>query len=71
MSLDESQVELTTAADGTFNGEIKMGLGLGIIGSQDLEIWVVAEEPWHLPLNTTNSVFMVNMVNAGDIFGSF
>jgi hypothetical protein len=65
MGLSKSQVELVSSEDGTFDTKIKVGMGFGVIGSQDLAIQVLPQEPWHAPLNTTSSVLMVNVVNCG------
>jgi hypothetical protein len=42
-------------------------MGLGVVGSQDLAIQALPQEPWHAPLATTRSVMMINMVNCGGI----
>jgi len=65
MRLDKSQVELLTSEDGTFNTEIKMGIGFGLIGSQDLGIQVIPQEPWHGTLTTTRNIVIMNMINCG------
>ncbi len=64
MRLGQSGVELVSSENGTFDGKIKMGMGLGLIGSQDLETEVVPREPWHAPLKTTGSVLVVNWVSS-------
>lgn len=65
MGLGKSQVELVSSEDGTFDTKIKVGMGFGVIGSEDLVVEVIPREPWHAPLNTTGSVLMVNVVNCG------
>ena len=65
MGLGKSQVEPVSSEDGTFDTKIKVGMGFGIIGTQDLVIQVLPREPWHAPLNATSSVLMVNVVNCG------
>jgi len=65
MQMGESQVELVSSKDGTFDAKIKAGLGFGLIGLQDLVIQVLPQEPWHAPLNATSSVLVVNVVNSG------
>jgi hypothetical protein len=65
MGLGKSQVELVSSGDGTFDTKIKVGMGFGVVGSQDLVIQVLPQELWHAPLNTTSSVLMVNVVNCG------
>ena len=67
IGLGKSQIELVSSEDGTFDSKIKVGMGLGVIGSQDLIIQALPQEPWHAPLATTKSVMMVNMVNCGGI----
>ncbi len=63
MRLGKSQVELVSSKDGTFDSKIGVGMGLSLIGSQNLVIQVLPQEPWHAPLITTSTVMMVNMVN--------
>jgi hypothetical protein len=63
MGLGKSQVELVSSEDGAFNGKIRMGMTFGLIGSRDLVIEVIPQEPWHAPLKTTASVLMVNVVS--------
>ncbi|MBI4180909.1 MAG: DUF4129 domain-containing protein [Chloroflexi bacterium] len=65
MKLDKSNVELTSSGDGSFDTKIRVGMGFGMIGWQDLTIQVVPKEPWHAPLNTTSRLLMVNVVNIG------
>ena len=65
MELGKSRVELMSSRDGTFDTKIKAGMGFGLIGSHDLVIQTLPQEPWHTPLNTTRSIFMVNVVNCG------
>ncbi|MFC1966911.1 hypothetical protein ACFLWI_08265, partial [Chloroflexota bacterium] len=61
--LGKSQVELVSSEDGTFDSKIGVGMGFSLIGSQDLVIQVLPQEPWHAPLVTTSIVMMVNMIN--------
>jgi len=63
MKLGKSQVEAVSSAMGSFDTKIKVGMVLGIIGSQDLEIEVTPQEPWHAPLKTTSSLLMMNLVS--------
>jgi hypothetical protein len=67
MGLGKSQVELVSSEDGAFDTKIRVGMGFGVIGSQDLVIRVVPQEPWHVPLFTTRTVVMVNVINCGGI----
>ncbi|MFC1939779.1 hypothetical protein ACFLXO_03720 [Chloroflexota bacterium] len=67
MRLGKSRVELVSSEDGTFNTRIKAGMGVGIIGSQDLVIEVLPQQPWHAPLNSASSILMVNVINIGGI----
>jgi hypothetical protein len=63
MKLGNSQVDLASSEDGTFDTRIKMGMGFGLIGSQELTIQILPQEPWHAPLITTRDVLMVNVIN--------
>jgi len=69
--LGKSQVELVSSEDGTFETEIKTGVGFGLIGSQDLAIQVIPQEPWHATLTTTKNMVTVNIVNCGSILALF
>jgi len=68
MRLGKAQVELVTAEDGTFDTEIKMGMSFDLIGSQDLGVQVIPQEPWHGTLTTTRNIVIMNMINCGGIF---
>lgn len=65
IGLGESSVELTSSEDGSFSTKIKVGMGFGLVGSQDLAIHVFPQEPWHAPLSTTRTVLVVNVMNSG------
>ncbi|MFC2004378.1 hypothetical protein ACFLUK_02430, partial [Chloroflexota bacterium] len=67
MRLGKSRVEFVSSRDGTFNTRIKAGMNVGIIGSQDLAIQVLPQQPWHAPLNSASSIIIVNMINIGGI----
>ncbi|MFC2051623.1 hypothetical protein ACFLT4_02715 [Chloroflexota bacterium] len=67
MGLGKSRVELVSSKDGTFNTRIKVGMGVGLIGSEDLIIQVLPQQPWDAPLNSTSSILMVNIINIGGI----
>jgi len=71
MGLGKSQVELVSSEDGTFKTEIKTGMGFGLIGSQDLTIQVIPQEPWHATLTTTKNMVTVNIVNCVSILVLF
>ncbi len=68
MRLGKSHLELVSSEDGTFETKIGVGMGLGLIGSQELIIQVLPKEPWHASLSATSSVLMVNVVNCGAFF---
>ena len=67
MRMDNSLVETVIATDGTFNINMKMGLGFTLFGSQELEISVIPLEPWHAPLVTARKMLVLNAVNCGGI----
>ncbi|MFC2016688.1 DUF4129 domain-containing protein, partial [Chloroflexota bacterium] len=67
IGVGKSQVELVSSEDGAFNTKIKVGMGSSVMGSQDLVIQVLPQEPWHAPLVTTRTMVMVNMVNCTGI----
>ena len=43
----KSQVELVSSEDGSFSTEIKVGMGSGVVGSQDLAIQIFHH--WMMP----------------------
>lgn len=65
MGLGESRVELISSPDGSFDAEIRVGVGFGLVGSQDLTIQVFPQEPWYAPLATTRTIMVVNIMNSG------
>ncbi|MFC2002733.1 hypothetical protein ACFLV4_02140 [Chloroflexota bacterium] len=65
MGLGKSRVESVSSPDGAFNTKIKVGMGLSMIGRQDLVILVLPREPWQAPLNITGRILIVNAVNCG------
>ncbi|MFC2035227.1 DUF4129 domain-containing protein [Chloroflexota bacterium] len=67
MDLSNSQAELVSSEDGAFDVNIKMGMGFGLIGSQELVVQVLPQEPWHDPLVTSRSIIIVNVINCGGI----
>ena len=67
MELGKSQVEVISSEDGTFDAEIKMGMGFSLIGSQALAIQVIPQEPWHATLTTARNIVIINTVNCGGI----
>ena len=64
---NESEVQLTSSQDGTFETRIRVGLGLGLIGSQELTVTVLPRESWHGPLTARRSILRINVVNCGGI----
>ncbi|MFC1943736.1 DUF4129 domain-containing protein, partial [Chloroflexota bacterium] len=68
MGLGKSQVELVSSEDGTFDTEIDVGMGFGVIGWQELVTRVLPQETWHTSLNTTSRILMVNIVGCGVFF---
>lgn len=65
IGLGKSRVESVSSPDGAFNTKIKVGMGLSMIGWQDLVIHVLPREPWQAPLNITGRILIVNAVNCG------
>ncbi|MBI4303758.1 MAG: DUF4129 domain-containing protein [Chloroflexi bacterium] len=63
-----SRVEFASQENGDFQTRIKLGMNLGIVGSQDLTIRVTPAEPWHAPLVITRPLLAVNVVNSVVIF---
>lgn len=63
MELGGSHIELVSSRDGTFDTKIGMGVGFSLIGSQELVVQVLPQEPWHAPLVTTKSTVIVNVIN--------
>jgi hypothetical protein len=67
IGLGESRIDLASTESGALDGEIRVGMGFGVIGRQDMVVQVLPREPWHRPLVTTRSLLMVNVVNCGGI----
>ncbi len=58
-----SHTETTTATDGSYDVNLRIGIGLTLIGSQALSIRVVPREPWNASLATDRQMFAINFVN--------
>ena len=63
VGLGKSQVQLVGSDDGVFAVRVKMGMDFGLIGSLNLEVAVIPQEPWHAPLRSTSRILVVNWVN--------
>jgi len=59
-TLNNKLTQVTTAADGTFSTKIGMGIGLSLLGSQNMAIRVQPQEPWNAPLTTSKGIFIIN-----------
>jgi len=62
-SMGKRQVNTITPTDGTFQYNLKTRWDFSFIGSQDLTIRVIPQEPWHAPLVNTRTLVIVNVVN--------
>ena len=67
LAIGKSQVELMTQEAGDFETKIRLGMSLGLVGSQDLAIQVLPGEPWHEPLVITKPLLVVNVVNCAGV----
>jgi hypothetical protein len=67
MSLRQSQTEVASSSDGTFDAGMKMGWGFDLFGSDRLQVEVIPQEPWNEPVIVTRSVYVVNVVNCGGL----
>jgi hypothetical protein len=57
--------QVKTTAEGTFNSKLRMGLGLSLLGNQDISVNVQPLEPWNAPLSTTKTTFVINALSCG------
>ena len=67
MEFSKSEVELNNSPDGTFDTRIGVGMGLGLIGSQELTVRIIPQEPWHRSITVRRKIVTVNVVNCGAI----
>jgi hypothetical protein len=67
MSLRQSQTEVASSSDGTFDAGMKMGWGFDLFGSDQLQVEVIPREPWNEPVIVSRNVFVVNVVNCGGL----
>lgn len=67
LELGGDETEVTTTADGALAMEMKLGMGPGVIGSQDLSLKAVPQEPWHDVLVVSRPLMVINWVNCGII----
>ncbi len=67
MGFSNTEVELNISQDGTFDTRIGVGLGLSLIGSQELTVRVVPQEPWHSSFTARRNIVTINVVNCSAI----
>ncbi len=58
-----TNVEITTASDGSFDSDLKIGIDFTLLGSRGISLHVSPIEPWNAPLSDTRSTFSINYVN--------
>ncbi|MFC1898811.1 DUF4129 domain-containing protein [Chloroflexota bacterium] len=66
-SMDKSQGSTITSEDGVFQTRIKAKWQFNFIGSQNLVIRVIPQEPWNATLVNTRRVVIVNGINCAGI----
>jgi len=65
VTFGDSEVSQTAAEDGSFDVRIGLGMGLDLMGSQELAVAVVPREPWHSLLVVHRDIVRVNVVSCG------
>ena len=54
--------QIITAADGSFNTKIGLGMGLSLLGTQGIKLQIQPHEAWNAPLTSTKNIFLINYV---------
>ncbi len=67
LKLGRAEAEAISAEDGSFAMTLQRGLGLELIGTQALRVWVLPQEPWNSAATLSTSLFLVNWVNSGGV----
>jgi hypothetical protein len=62
VSLDGNTREFRTAADGTFQEILGLGMNLGLVGSESFRVEVTPQEPWNESLVVGRKTLVVNTV---------
>jgi len=65
--MDKSVTQIYSSQDGSFTGQIKIGMGLNLLGYQQMVVQIQPSEPWNAPLTITRDIFIINLVNCGII----
>jgi len=63
--LGPAQGKARTRDDGTFTLALDLPGFPGIVGTEQVSVRLLPEEPWHAAVGLTVNVFVVNLVNAG------
>lgn len=67
LKLGTAETTCETSEDGAFSATLNKGVGLGLIGSQSINVKVIPDEPWHAQVSSSRSLFVVNWFNSGGI----
>lgn len=63
INLGEKETPGITDKNGLFTANIKMSMGLSLLGNQQITVKAQPIEPWNAPLSVTKNIFLVNVVN--------
>ncbi|MCD6358559.1 MAG: hypothetical protein J7L90_01190 [Dehalococcoidia bacterium] len=65
IKLGKSSVSVVSDEDGVFAAEIKMNVGLWLLGAQPLSVGVFPSQPWCSPVLVSEKIILLNAVTCG------
>jgi hypothetical protein len=65
INLGKAQARAITGEGGQFDVDLTTAWDLSLIGSQDLLIKIIPQEPWISPLSEVRSMIVLNIINIG------
>ena len=63
INLGKAQAQAITGEGGQFDVDLTTAWDLSLIGSQDLLVKIVPQEPWNSPLSEARSMIVLNIIN--------
>jgi hypothetical protein len=67
INLGKAQARAITGEGGRFDVDLTTAWDLSLIGSQDLLIEIIPQEPWISPLSEVRSMIVLNIINTGAV----
>ncbi len=61
--INGSTARIYSTGDGSFAGQMVMGMDFGLLGYRQYNIQITPGEPWNAPLTMSGNIFIINFVN--------